>query len=145
KAGSWLQTEVLDEDTDIRPWMIENSDDHFEIDVSRAKRLLGWQPRHSLTRTLPEMIRRLKADPTDWYEKNKLDPSAVAASSHELEQARERLQGPLERSAEEVRTAVERHRRWTLWAPMANAALGLWLISSPMILGLFDPVTSAPP
>jgi nucleoside-diphosphate-sugar epimerase len=75
KLGSWIQSDVLDEDTDIKPWMIENSDDHYEIDVSRARRLLGWEPRHSLTRTLPEMIRRLR-------------PAAVAASRPELEQAK---------------------------------------------------------
>ncbi|TIP78876.1 MAG: NAD-dependent epimerase/dehydratase family protein, partial [Mesorhizobium sp.] len=27
KLGAWVQTEVLDQDTDIKPWMIENSDD----------------------------------------------------------------------------------------------------------------------
>jgi len=146
KAGSWLQTEVLDEETDIKPWMVENSDDHYEIDISRARALLGWQPRHTLTGTLPEMIRRLLQDPTDWYEKNKLDPSTVAATKPELEQARRRLAGPLERSPEEVDSAVERHRSRTLWAPMANAALGLWLVASPMTLGLFDPVSvPAPP
>jgi nucleoside-diphosphate-sugar epimerase/uncharacterized membrane protein len=145
KAGSWLQTEVLDEDTEIKPWMIENSDDHYEIDVSRARRLLGWEPRHSLTGTLPEMIRRLKADPTDWYQKNKLHPAAVAASGPELAQARQRIAGSLERSPAEVEAALERHRMWTLWAPMASAALGLWLATSPMILGLFDPVSVAPP
>ena len=145
KLGSWIQSDVLDEDTDIKPWMIENSDDHYEIDVSRARRLLGWQPRHSLTRTLPEMIRRLRADPTDWYEKNKLDPAAVAASPPELEQAKQRLSRPLERSEDEVEAGLEEHRHWTLWAPLTNAALGLWLITSPMIHGLFDPVTVAPP
>ena len=145
KAGSWFQTEVLDEDTDIQPWMIENSDDHYEIDVSRARRLLGWQPRHSLAETLPEMIRRLKADPTDWYEKNKLHPAAVAASGPELAQARRRIAGPLERNEAEVEAASKQHRYWTLWAPLTNAVLGLWLISSPMILGLFDPVSVAPP
>ncbi len=146
KAGAWVQTEVLDQETDIKPWMVENSDDHYEIDISRARKLLGWEPARRLTATLPEMIRRLKRDPTDWYEKNKLDPSAVAASKPELDQARERLEGPLERSREEVERAVERHRFWTLWSPMANAALGLWLVTSPMTLGLFDPVTlSTPP
>ncbi len=145
KAGSWFQTEVLDEDTDIQPWMIENSDDHYEIDVSRARRLLGWQPRHSPGQTLPEIIRRLKADPTDWYEKNKLHPAKVAASESELAQARQRVAGSLERSEADVEAALERHRYWTLWAPMANAALGLWLVSSPMLLGLFDPVSAAPP
>lgn len=145
QAGSWVQTEVLDEDTDIKPWMIENSDDHYEIDTSRARRVLGWEPRHSLRATLPEMIRRLHADPTDWYELNKLDPSAVAASHPELEQAKQRLAGPLERSLAEVDADLERHRHHTLWAPMSNAMLGLWLAVSPMILGLFDPVETALP
>ncbi len=133
KAGSWFQTEVLDQDTDIQPWMIENSDDHYEIDVSRARELLGWQPRHSLAETLPEMIRRLKVDPTDWYEKNKLHPAAVAASGPELAQARRRIAGQLERSEAEVEAALQRHRYWTLWAPLTNAVLGLWLISSPTL------------
>ena len=145
KAGSWLQTEVLTEDAEIQPWMIENSDDHYEIDVSRARRLLGWKPRHSLVDTLPEMIRRLKADPTDWYETNKLASSAIAASAPELAQAEERIAGPLERSEAEVNAAVEHHRHSTLWAPMVNAALGLWLITSPLLIGLFDPVTAPVP
>lgn len=109
KLGAWMQEKVLDQETDIKPWMIENADDHYEIDISRA-RLLGWKPRHSLTATLPEMIRRLKADPTDWYKKNKLEPSAVAASAPELDQAAERLQRPLERSDDEVEAETERHR-----------------------------------
>ena len=145
KAGAWVQTEVLDQETDIKPWMIENSDDHYEIDISRARALLGWEPKHSLTGTLPEMIRRLKQDPTDWYEKNKLESAAVAASKPELDQAKERLQRPLERSLEEVEQATGEHRAWTLWAPMANAALGLWLMTSPMTLGLFDPVSALLP
>jgi nucleoside-diphosphate-sugar epimerase/uncharacterized membrane protein len=145
KLGAWFQEEVLDEDVDIRAWMIDGSDDHYELDISRARKLLGWSPRHSLTQTLPEMIRRLKADPTDWYAKNKLDASAVAASKPELDQAKERLRGPLERSAEEVDAALERHRAFTLWAPLVNAALGLWLIASPFAYGLFDPVSAPIP
>jgi nucleoside-diphosphate-sugar epimerase/uncharacterized membrane protein len=146
KAGAWIQTGILDQETDIKPWMIENADDHFEIDTSRARKLLGWRPRHSLSATLPEMVRRLRQDPTDWYQLNKLDPSTVAASRPELDQARERLKQPLERSREEVEQAIEQHRSWTLWAPLTNAALGLWLVTSPMTLGLFDPVAvPAPP
>jgi nucleoside-diphosphate-sugar epimerase/uncharacterized membrane protein len=145
KAGAWMQTEVLEQETDIKPWMIENSDDHYELDISRARSLLGWEPKHSLTGTLPEMIRRLKRDPTDWYEKNKLDPNPVAASEPELDQAKERLRGPSERSPEEVGEAIDQLRSRTLWAPMTNAALGLWLVASPFTLGLFDPVTAADP
>lgn len=145
QLGAWMQDEVLDEDTYIKSWMVENSDDHYELDTSRARRLLGWEPKHSLTGTLPEMIRRLKQDPTDWYQKNKLDPEVVAASGPEIEQAAERLKQPLERSREEVDAAVERHRMWTLWAPMANFGLGLWLVSSPFLIGLFDPVDAPIP
>lgn len=145
KLGSWVQTEVLDQETDIKPWMVENSDDHYELDISRARKLLGWAPRHKLMNTLPEMIARLKADPTDWYTRNRLDPAAVAASRPELEQARERLRGTLERTTEEVEAAVDRHRALTLWAPLANAALGLWLIASPFAYGLFDPVSALTP
>jgi nucleoside-diphosphate-sugar epimerase/uncharacterized membrane protein len=145
KLGAWVQTEVLDQDTDIKPWMIENSDDHYEIDISRAKTLLGWAPRRSLLDTLPEMIRRLNQDPTDWYAANKLDPPVVAASDPEIEQAERRLKGPLERSKEDVEAAIKRHRSTTLWAPMTNAALGLWLATSPMTVGLFDPGAAAIP
>ncbi|MQW85628.1 NAD-dependent epimerase/dehydratase family protein [Sinorhizobium saheli] len=145
KSGAWLQTEVLDQDTDIRPWMIESSDDHYEIDISRARSLLGWTPRHGLGETLPEMIRRLKEDPTEWYAKNKLEPSLVAASGPEIEEAAKRLDRPLERSDEEVETAVERHRLRTLWAPLSNVALGLWLVASPVTLGLFDPIDAPLP
>ena len=145
KLGAWMQDEVLDEDTYIRSWMVENSDDHYELDVSRARRLLGWTPRHSLKATLPEMIRRLRADPTAWYAINRLEPSVVAASGPELQQVRQRLRGPLERSVDEVDAAIERHRQLALWAPLTNAALGLWLVASPFTLGLFDPVMAPVP
>ena len=139
KLGTWMQEKVLDQDTDIKSWMIENADDHYEIDTSRARSLLGWKPRHSLTATLPEMIRRLKVDPTDWYETNKLHPATVAASKPELDQAAERLRQSLEPSKDEVEAETERHRARTLWAPLTNAAIGLWLVASPVTLGLFDP------
>jgi len=145
KPGAWLQTEVLDQDSNIQPWMIESSDDHYEIDISRARTLLGWEPQHSLSATLPEMVRRLKQDPTDWYARNKLEPSAVAASKPEIEQAEERLARPLERSGKEVEAAVKQHRLRTLWAPLSNVALALWLVTSPMTLGLFDPVAAPLP
>ncbi len=146
KLGSWVQTSILDQETEIKPWMIEGSDAHYDVDISRARALLDWEPRHSLVDTLPEMIRRLKQDPTDWYEMNKLDPEVVAASAPELDQAERRLAGPLERTDAEVEAERERQYAATLWAPFANIGLGLWLVTSPAILGLFDPVSlPAPP
>ncbi|HCY62210.1 MAG TPA: DNA polymerase III subunit epsilon [Oxalobacteraceae bacterium] len=74
KTGAWLEEVALPKDKEpfIKPWMIDLADDHYELDISRARDLLGWQPRHRLIDTLPEMVRRLKQDPVTWYKKNKL-------------------------------------------------------------------------
>jgi nucleoside-diphosphate-sugar epimerase len=53
--------------------MIDRADDHYELDISRAEKLLGWRPRHNLIDTLPEIISNLKADPDKWYKENKLE------------------------------------------------------------------------
>ena len=42
------------------------------FDISRARALLGWEPRHSLRKSLPKIIDELKLDPVSWYEENKL-------------------------------------------------------------------------
>jgi hypothetical protein len=75
---------------------------------------------------------------------NKLNPAVVAASPPEIRKAGSRLQGPLERSRAEVQAAIARHRAWTLWAPLLNAALGLWLIASAVTYGLFDGGAAVP-
>jgi UDP-glucose 4-epimerase len=75
KAGAWAQD--LFGDPFIKPWMIDRADDHYELDISRAKTLLGWEPRHSLMDTLPAMISKLKVDPVAWYERNGLDTSGI--------------------------------------------------------------------
>jgi nucleoside-diphosphate-sugar epimerase len=71
KVGAWAQDLVSD--PFIKPWMIELADDHYEMDISRAKRYLGWEPRFDLAGTLPGMIESLKANPEKWYERNKLN------------------------------------------------------------------------
>lgn len=58
----------------IKPWMIDIADDHYELDSSKAKEILDWQPLHSLSATLPKMITTLKKAPLKWYHENKLDP-----------------------------------------------------------------------
>lgn len=76
KAGAWTMN--LFGDSFIKPWMIDRTNDHFELDITRARTLLGWEPKHTLQETLPEMIRRLKADPVKWYKTNKLEmPSSM--------------------------------------------------------------------
>jgi nucleoside-diphosphate-sugar epimerase len=57
----------------IKPWMIDIADDHYELDISRAKQFLSWEPKRSLEETLPKMIQALKADPAKWYRENHLN------------------------------------------------------------------------
>jgi nucleoside-diphosphate-sugar epimerase len=70
KAGARLQD--IFGDPFIKPWMIDMADDHMEIDISRAKNMLGWRPQHRLKNTLPEIIHTLKNNPEKWYKENKL-------------------------------------------------------------------------
>ena len=76
RTGAWLQDAMpLTEDPFIKPWMIDFADDHYALDISRAKALLGWQPRRSLRDTIPKMIGALKQDPLSWYHEHGLSPA----------------------------------------------------------------------
>jgi len=75
KTGAWLQDHTpLMEEPFIKPWMIDYADDHYALDISRARQLLDWTPQRSLRQTLPKMIDALKVDPAAWYKENKLEP-----------------------------------------------------------------------
>ena len=51
----------------IKPFMVEMADDHYELDISRAQRDLGWSPEHRLIDAIPRMCEALKGDPDAWY------------------------------------------------------------------------------
>jgi nucleoside-diphosphate-sugar epimerase len=77
KLGSFLQNNLpFMPPTFIKPWMIDLADDNYILDISLAKRLLGWIPKHTLDSTLPLMIESLKKDPLSWYKANGLQPSS---------------------------------------------------------------------
>ncbi len=77
KAGAWLQEHTPGEEPFIKPWMIDLADDHYELDLTRAKRLLGWEPRRTLLGTLPAMLDALHGDPAAWYREHHLDPRGL--------------------------------------------------------------------
>lgn len=136
-AGAWLQGKIEQAIPDaidggvkpfIQPFMVDLADAHFELDIARAAQALGWQPAHALRRTLPAIIGALRQDPAGWYRRNKIGvppwlqatpgqpaSAALLADFHALDRAE--------------------HQR-TLWCHFANVALGLWLASSPFIVGL---------
>ncbi len=115
----------------VKPFMVWLADDHYELDVSRAKTLLGWQPRHALRETLPRMIGRLRQDPAGWYKRNHIP---VPLWLEDLAAQRE----PATRLLAEYDALERREHQHTLWCHFANATLGLWLVTSPFIFGLAD-------
>jgi nucleoside-diphosphate-sugar epimerase/uncharacterized membrane protein len=113
----------------VRPFMIGMADDHYALDIGRARALLGWEPRHRIRRVLPRIVQALKADPAGWYRANRVTPPAW------LEDARDEGERPeaLRRRHETMRRdAHARH----LWAPFFNIGLGAWLVTSPGLLPL---------
>jgi nucleoside-diphosphate-sugar epimerase len=79
KMGAWVKDKVSGDGTFIKPWMIDLADDKYPVSPDRARRLLGWEPRHKLRDTVPAMIHRLREDPARWYKINGIPvPESVA-------------------------------------------------------------------
>lgn len=75
KIGAWLLANIPGRERWIRPWMIDRAGDHYALDITRARTMLGWEPTRSLRATLSVMAAALKADPLGWYRENELEPS----------------------------------------------------------------------
>lgn len=137
-TGAWLQDKMEDVIPDtidrgiepfIKPFMVALADDHYELDITRAERLLGWRPQHNLRRTLPVMIGELRNDPAGWYKRNKI-PLPVW-----MEETRD--EAPPSPAVIADYHALDRfEHQQTLWCHFANMALGVWLICSPFVFGL---------
>lgn len=137
-AGAWLQNKMEDVIPDaidrgiepfVKPFMVALSDDHFELDISRARKLLNWRPRHTLRETLPIITGNLKRNPEAWYKCNKIPLPRWLEDIAESAIPSMTLIG-------DSRKQERREHRETIWCHFANVALGLWLISSPFAFGL---------
>lgn len=139
-TGAWAQDVIEDLIPDaidrgvepfIKPFMVWLADDHYELDISRARQLLHWEPRHSLRATLPRMIGKLRQGPAEWYRRNHIPLPLWLEDLAAQPEPEARLLADYE--------ALERHEHGrTVWCHFANAALGLWLVSSPFIFGLAE-------
>ncbi|KUM28558.1 DNA polymerase III subunit epsilon [Mesorhizobium loti] len=139
KAGAWVQQDVLGEDAFIRSWMVDIADDHYAVDISRARKLLGWQPSHSLHETLPRMIDALKADPAGWYRANKLNAAKVAGEGTKARERVKAVHSKHEKMMSGHMAEMAGMGQQMLWGHFLVIALGAWLLSSPTQLALFDP------
>ncbi|MES2918753.1 MAG: vitamin K epoxide reductase family protein [Pseudomonadota bacterium] len=188
KTGAWLQEAALPEAAEpfIKSWMIDIADAHYELDISKAQQVLGWEPQHRLLKTLPNVLDALRHDPPGWYEKNKLDYPGDTAQSAAPAQAekeeKEKAKAPSktegvpgqktsptnkmpegkcgegrggaamqkegscgaamaghgemtqESAASSADMRVSMHQKM-LWPHYINLALGVWLLTSPFLLG----------
>jgi nucleoside-diphosphate-sugar epimerase len=140
-AGAWAQQKLepvvpdaIDEGEEpfIKPFMVRLADDHYALDIRRARELLGWEPRHRLIDELPAMVRAVKADPAAWYARHKIDPpdwiETAAALGHDT--------GDL---AARHAALLKRELRANRWAHLANIVLGTWLMTQPALLAVPEP------
>jgi nucleoside-diphosphate-sugar epimerase len=136
-TGAWLQgkmEQVVPDAIDggvkpfIQPFMVPLADDHYELDIARAGQLLGWRPTRTLRATLPAIAGALRQDPAGWYRRNKIPvpPWLQAAPGEPGTTA----------MMDAFNTRARTEHQGTLWCHFANIALGLWLVTSPFILGL---------
>src|SRR3546814_19496938 len=100
---------------------------------SRAENLMGWRPRHRLEDKLPAVVENRKADPEAWYEAKRITPppwveedEKQGSNPDELRQHHEAL--------------VRRQHRDNRWAHFINMALGLWLVTQPVMIQVEEPL-----
>lgn len=141
RIGAWVQEraepvvpDVIDQGKKpfIRPFMIDMADDHYALDISRAKELLGWSPRHRINDGLENLVCALKDDPVKWYRDNRITPprwiQAAARKVRNPEKLRQRHDARYRR----------RHRQF-LWAHFVTFGLAIWLATSPFLSGYRSP------
>lgn len=137
KMGAWAQEQaepLVPDDFDkgekpfIRPFMIDMSSDHYELDTRLARQLLGWEPRHNLYDGLGDLVASLKQDPLGWYQTNGITPPDWLTEAAKQGKNPDVVLG-------QYQEQQERQHYQFLWAHFINMALGAWLITSPAILG----------
>lgn len=161
KAGAWVLDHIPGQEGFVKPWMIDRANDHYALDITRARTLLGWEPKRSLRETLPKMVAALKADPLGWYRENELEPPSklektvgkskapATASSEERPLPGSRKEHVHESPGTQPHEATAAapgdatmamvHGQGAPWAHFANMTLGLWLITSAFAFGYGSP------
>jgi nucleoside-diphosphate-sugar epimerase len=137
KAGAWLEEKsepVVPDAIDhgekpfIRPFLIDLASDHYALDITHARHLLDWQPKHFIGDKLETLVKNLKKDPVAWYQDNGIRPPDWLVNAGEKTDKPEAMR--------------QRHETWyrdeharNIWGALFNIALGFWLITSIPRLG----------
>lgn len=143
-VGAWAQGQLAPVIPDfidggatpfIRPFMISMADHHYALDTSRARELLGWEPKHRLKTELHWIVSSLKEDPVGWYNANGLKTPGW------IEHAAKSGENPdtLRVTHDLVRQAQHADNRWVHFV---NVGLGTWLLTQPMLINVTEPLLS---
>ena len=141
-AGAWVHgklepaiPDVIDngEEAFIKPFMIDMADDHYALDIRRARALLGWEPQHRLHDELPKLVAALKKDPENWYRANEITPPAWLSAANQMGKNPEDL-----RTFHEAQIKTE--HRANRWAHFVNMGLATWLITQPLLINVTEPL-----
>jgi nucleoside-diphosphate-sugar epimerase len=144
-AGAWAEArleplipDALDkgEKPFVKPFMMRLAGDHYDLDITRARTLLGWEPRHHIKRELPAMVRALKEDPLGWYKRQGIAPPSIVTEAAEAGQHPDELR---RRHDAQRRAQHGAHR----WPHFVNMALGAWLATQPPMIGVAEPWLAA--
>lgn len=152
-VGAWVQQtlepvvpDAIDggEPPFIRPFMVAMADHHYALDIGRARHLLGWEPRHRLIDDLPQLVADLKADPAAWYTANGVTPPGWVAQAAVADPPGTSTRPPeTDANPDALRThhdtrRKDEHSAWR-WAHIVNIALGSWLLTQPLLVGVQEP------
>jgi nucleoside-diphosphate-sugar epimerase len=141
-AGAWAQgklepviPDVIDngEAPFIKPFMVAMADDHYALDITKARNLLAWEPQHRLKDELPHLVDALKRDPAGWYKTNGVRAPAWVSEASEMG-----------RNAEDLRVRhealIRSQHRDNRWAHFVNMGLATWLITQPLLINVQEPL-----
>jgi len=74
KLGALMENSIpFVEKPFVKPWMVDHADDNYELNIEKARQVLGWHPDRHLHDVIPQMIEGLKADPIKWYKTNHIE------------------------------------------------------------------------
>ncbi|QJR80690.1 NAD-dependent epimerase/dehydratase family protein [Alteromonas pelagimontana] len=137
KPGAWLQEksepivpDAIDhgEKPFIKPFMIDLSSDHYDLDIRKVKEQIGWTPKHNIYEELEHLIGNLKANPPKWYKANGITKPDWMQTSEEKHINANTIR---EEHEEKYR---QQHYQF-IWAHFINLGLAFWLLTAPFILG----------
>ena len=141
-VGAWAHgklepaiPDVIDDGKEafIKPFMISMSNDHFALDIRRARTLLGWEPQHRLQDELPKIVAALKKDPEKWYKTNAINPPSWLSDASQTGKNPEDLRAQHE-------TQMKTEHGENRWAHFVNMGLATWLITQPVLINVTEPL-----